>query len=76
MTLSTSDSSCDARLLSSGPLGSVAQCGECGQIQLSLAYLTLRLQPDAFRELAGMLAMALQQLTPVATQRPAAAPLH
>jgi len=72
------DPGCHPRLLGSGPLGAVSQCTECGQIHLTLAYLTLRLQPDAFRELTGMMAMALQQLPspPLAAPLHAAVPLH
>lgn len=77
MTHDAPDPACHNRLLGSGPLGAVSQCSECGQIHLTLAYLTLRLQPDAFRELTGMMAMALQQLTPpVAPQPHNNVPLH
>lgn len=69
---------CRTRVLSAGPLGGVSQCADCGQIHLTLAYLTLRLQPEAFRELTGMLALALQQLSaPVsAAPAPSSLPLH
>lgn len=78
MTHQAPDPAChDARLLSSGALGNVSQCRDCGQIHLTLSYLTLRLQPDGFRELTGMLALALQQVpAPVPVLPYAAVPLH
>ena len=52
----------DPRVLCQGPLGAVTVCSACGQVHLLLGYVTLRLEPDAFRELTGMLAVALQRL--------------
>ena len=44
------------RVLSHGSVGHVAQCG-CGHL-----HLTLRFEPEAFRELAALLAFAQRQL--------------
>ena len=49
------------RVLSHGSVGHVAQCG-CGHLHLTLQYLTLRFEPEAFRELAALLAFAQRQL--------------
>ena len=48
-------------LLCSGPAGSVAQCS-CGNLHVNLQYITLRFEPDAFRELVGLLAIAQHRL--------------
>lgn len=53
---------CEPRLLCSSAVGTVSQCAGCGQVHVSLSYLTVRLEPDAFQELTAMLAMALQDL--------------
>lgn len=49
---------CPSRWIARGPVGGVATCGCCGNVHLSLEYLTLRLEPAAFRELVAMLALA------------------
>ena len=49
------------QLLSQGSIGQVALCG-CGHLHLNLQYLTLRFEPDAFRELAVLLAQAQRRL--------------
>jgi len=50
-----------ARMLAHGAVGHVTQC-RCGQLHLSLEYLTLRFEPAAFRELAVLLARAQRRL--------------
>ena len=50
-----------ARVISQGPLGSVALC-ECGHLHLTLQYLTLRFEQPAFRELAALLMVAQRRL--------------
>jgi len=49
------------RLLARAPVGHVALCG-CGHLHLTLQYLTLRFEPDAFRELAALLQFAQRRL--------------
>lgn len=48
-------------LLCSGPAGTVTCCS-CGNVHVNLQYLTLRFEPEAFRELAGLLALAQHRL--------------
>jgi hypothetical protein len=50
-----------AEILSSSAVGAVALCG-CGHLHLNLQYITLRLEPAAFRELAVMLTAAQRRL--------------
>lgn len=71
-----SEGLCKPQLLGEGPLGSVAQCGEGGQVHVVVGYLTLRLQPEAFRELVGMMALALQQMGPACLAPNVAPGLH
>jgi hypothetical protein len=49
------------RLISHASIGQVAQCN-CGHLHLTLQYLTLRFEPDAFRELAALLEFAQRRL--------------
>jgi hypothetical protein len=49
------------RLVSHGSIGHVTLCG-CGHLHLTLQHLTLRFEPDAFRELASLLALAQRRL--------------
>ena len=51
----------EPRLLAHGHVGQVALCG-CGHLHLNLQYLTLRFEPDAFRELAALVAFAQRRL--------------
>jgi hypothetical protein len=39
-------------------IGCVSLCAGCGVVHLQLQYLTLRLEPDAFHDLARLLAQA------------------
>jgi hypothetical protein len=56
-----------AEKLAGGEVGSVDRCA-CGCLHLHIGALTLRLHPDAFRELAGVLREAAKAL---ATEAPA-----
>jgi len=49
-------SACDgpAHVISRCALGSVVLC-RCGNLHLNLDFMTLRFEPQAFRELAGLL---------------------
>jgi hypothetical protein len=47
--------------------GMVAMCACCGQVHLNLEYLTLRFEPDAFHELARLLARAQDRMAALRT---------
>jgi len=64
------DTAAAPRLLSHGSVGHVALCG-CGHLHLSLKYLTLRFEPEAFRELTALLAFAQRSLDAPTRQRTA-----
>jgi hypothetical protein len=74
-------SACDApaREISRTSMGTVVLCG-CGNVHLNLEYLTLRFEPQAFRELACLLHFAQHRLdgdAGVAPRRPdPGAPVH
>lgn len=53
---------CAVRVLASGAVGKVCACPGCGHVQLTLEYLTLRFEPEAFRQLSRMLADAQTEL--------------
>ena len=59
---STPNGHCPSVPVARNRVGAVAACPECGQLQLVLEYLTLRFEPEAFRELASLLASAQQRL--------------
>lgn len=48
--------------LAHSAVGTIAVCPDCGVIHLSLHYLSLRFEPEAFRELTNMLAAAQMRL--------------
>lgn len=62
MTDSDSPDACVAHPIARSGIGTVAACRGCGNVQLSLEYLTLRFQPAAFRELVGLLVLAQSRL--------------
>lgn len=49
---------CPTHWIARSAVGGVATCPSCGNVHLTLEYLTLRLEPTAFRELVGMLLFA------------------
>jgi len=53
---STSHCHCPSVPLARNRVGAMAACPECGHLQLVLEYFTLRFEPEAFRELASLLA--------------------
>jgi hypothetical protein len=59
---STPHGHCPSVPLARNRVGAVAACPDCGHLQLVLEYLTLRFEPEAFRELATLLASAQQCL--------------
>ena len=62
MNESKPEAGCAPHPIAQGPLGHVAACPGCGNVQLTLEYLTLRFQPAAFRELVGLLSAAQRRL--------------
>lgn len=67
---------CRPRPIAANGVGTVARCAGCGQLQLSLEYLTLRFQPQALRELQQLLTLALRQMDATAVPAAAAAAVH
>ena len=53
---------CHPHEVACNALGSVCACPGCGQVQLTLQCLTVRLEPEAFRELAALVACAERRL--------------
>ena len=51
----------DAVTIASADVGSVSVCA-CGVITLTLQYISLRLEPGAFRELQGLLQFSHRKL--------------
>jgi hypothetical protein len=62
MNDSDAQGACPAQVIARSALGAVAVCPGCGNVQLTLEYLTLRLQPAAFRELVDMLVFAQRRI--------------
>ncbi|MBI1891451.1 MAG: hypothetical protein HYS18_12445 [Burkholderiales bacterium] len=59
---------CKNAALAASPLGTVSICPACGVVHLSLQYVSMRFEPEAFRALTHMLAMAqarIDQLPPL-----------
>ncbi|HMC14509.1 MAG TPA: hypothetical protein VKI18_02685 [Albitalea sp.] len=59
--------------LARSEVGGVAMCG-CGVLTVTLQYLSLRFEPDAFRELAALLAQAQAKLDGNSARRAQQAP--
>jgi len=53
---------CSTQCVASSAVGAVTTCPSCGNVQLTLDYLTVRFQAAAFRELVGMLVFAQTRL--------------
>jgi hypothetical protein len=53
---------CQPHEVACNALGSVCACPGCGQVQLTLQCVTVRLEADAFRELAALVACAERRL--------------
>ena len=62
---------CTRKLLAASPICTVEEC-DCGTVHLSVGALTLRLEPDALRELQGVLATAQANMRDSSAHRPAA----
>lgn len=68
MNLDSQSKNCTHVGLAHSSVGAVSVCPACGVVHVALKYLSLRLELDAFRELAHMLACAqigLEQMDPV-----------
>lgn len=53
---------CSSLLIAHSSVGHVAACPGCGNVHVTMEYLTVRLRPAAFRELAGMLVEAQRRI--------------
>jgi len=53
---------CRDLLVARNALGCITACASCGNLQLTLQCLTVRLEPAAFRELAALVTLAQQRL--------------
>lgn len=62
MIQKTSAIPCQQLLVAISAAGHVTTCPDCGHVHLSLPSLTLRFDVQVFRELAGLLRIAQQQL--------------
>lgn len=74
MNSSRPERECHAQPLAHSAVGMVTMCPCCGQVHLNLEYLTLRFEPEAFDELARLLAHAQHRMA--ALQAPAAGGEH
>jgi len=72
-----SRSPCDepARVLSRSDMGAVMLC-PCGNLHLNLEFMTLRFEPQAFRELAAMLHGAQRRIGAGTAQGADASSVH
>ena len=64
---------CRAMPVAHNGVGMVALCRCCGHVHVNLQYLTLRFEPEAFRELAGLMADAQARIDRLAPGAPCAA---
>jgi hypothetical protein len=64
-----SKNECATHVIARGGLGNVAACLGCGNLHVTLEYLTVRLQPQAFRELVAMVNEAQRQLDGLAARQ-------
>lgn len=68
---------CRCELLVRSSVGHVAVCHDCGQVHLTLQYMTLRFDMNSFRMFAAMAGQAqnlLERGVPVQSAAAAAAP--
>ena len=66
---------CRHALLATGKVGHVTVCSACGQIHLTLQYMTVRLEPEAFRALAEMVGRARHNMDSLMLMSPTPAPV-
>lgn len=71
----TDHGGCPTQCVAHSAVGTVTACPSCGNVQLTLDYMTLRFQPAAFRELVGMLVFAQTRLDSDPALRAEPAPL-
>lgn len=53
---------CRPQLLAHTEVGKVSLCAGCGQVHLTLQFMTLRFEPEAFRSFVAMLGNAQHTL--------------
>lgn len=53
---------CQCEHLASSPVGQVTMCAGCGQVHLTLQYMTVRLEIDVFKMVATMIRDAQQHM--------------
>lgn len=66
---------CRCELLISSEVGHVTVCESCGQVHLTLQYMTLRFEAGAFRTLANMVSQAQNRLDCATTAGTAMVPV-
>lgn len=66
---------CRCELLAGSEVGHVAVCQGCGQVQLTLQYMTLRFEEGAFRALANLVGQAQNRLDCAAAKNVTAVPV-
>lgn len=66
---------CRCELLVGSEVGHVTVCQGCGQVQLTLQYMTLRFEAGAFRTLANMVSQAQNRMDCAAAKNAAAVPV-
>lgn len=55
-------SNCHCEHVVSGPVGHVTLCADCGQVHLTMHYMTVRFELEAFRTFAAMIGEAQQRI--------------
>lgn len=66
---------CRCELLVNSEVGHVAICQGCGQVQLTLQYMTLRFEAGAFRTLANMVGQAQNRMDAAAVKSATVVPV-
>ena len=66
---------CRHALLATGKVRHVTVCSACGQIHLTLQYMTVRLEPEAFRALAEMVGRARHSMDGLTLTSPTPVPV-
>lgn len=66
---------CRCELLISSEVGHVTTCQGCGQVQLTLQYMTLRFEVGAFRTLANMVSQAQSRMDSAAVTNATTVPV-
>jgi hypothetical protein len=59
---------CPRTPIAASEVGAVTACPGCGVVHLQLEYLTLRFEPEAFRDLARLVNQAQRRIDPPASE--------